>query len=231
LAAQERAGTPVETDCGLEGVRVVSEEAETAAMACDGAGRALRFMGERGFKPPKPVTIRIAGRFPARYTEAKNPDGSPKYHLEDVYGFYETDTSEVFMKTFAEFSKLPPDSMAMGMAPTRELYASYVAHEVAHHVSLLGYRGQGKMPRVQTEFLSYVAQMETLAPTVREELLRRFKAAGGGSIDSAGQIGELIYSMDPQGFMIKSWVFFKGPEGAKTLDDIMNGRLAEPVTF
>jgi hypothetical protein len=185
-------------------------------------------MEKEGWPLPKPLTIRIADRFPERYYQAVNADGSPKYDLDNVYGFYESDTAEVFMQTYAQFSKLPADRMIMGMRPSPELYASFISHEVSHHIAVLAYRGSGTIPRVQTEFISYTVQMETMAPAVRKEALQRFRAEGKEPIDSSDRIDELYYSMDPQGFTLKSWLFFRSPEGAGILNSIMNGRLAAP---
>jgi hypothetical protein len=218
-------------DCGLSGVTVFSEEPESVAPACSGFARAASFMRERGYTSLKPLTIRVAARFPEHYYQAVNPDGSPMYDMDNMYGFYESDTAEVFMKTYAQFAKLPADRMLYGIAPSRELYASYVAHEAAHHISILGYKGAGKIPRVQTEFISYAAQMDTMEPGLRGEVLKLFSADGGRPFPGEDSISEMQYGFDPQGFTVKSWLFLKDPAGTDTMDKIMTGRLSEPTGF
>ncbi|NTV34529.1 MAG: hypothetical protein HGA50_14730 [Deltaproteobacteria bacterium] len=60
-----------------------------------------------------------------------------------MYGFYETDSDEVYMRSWKHFSGLPADRLLMGMTPSQGLYMTYFAHEVGHHVRQIRTHGVG----------------------------------------------------------------------------------------
>ncbi|MBI5623347.1 MAG: hypothetical protein HY924_06175 [Elusimicrobia bacterium] len=215
-ASSQPAG--VRSDCGSSWVTVVSDEASSLPAACEGFSRAERFMAERGYPMKARLTIHVLDRFPESYRKI-----SPI--IDNVHGFYDTDTDEVYIKTFRVFAKTPPDATPLGVAPSRELWTSYIAHEAGHHISIRAYAAAPKLiPREQGEFISYALQLATMAEPQRKELVRRFKAEGRTAFESADQIQLLLHDMDPQGFAVRSYLFFITPAGEKALTDFMSAR-------
>ncbi|MBI5240744.1 MAG: hypothetical protein HY926_09750 [Elusimicrobia bacterium] len=206
-------------DCGSPWVSVSAQTPEDAALACQGFKRALRFMAEQGAAPKTPVNIVIADRFPERYA---------KYGVDNMHGFYDTDTREVHMKSYRRFAQTPPESTPLGVAPSRELLVSYIAHEVGHHISVQAYAGAAKLiPHAHGEFISYSLQLATMEESLREELVRLYRMDGRGGFGSTDQINMTIHDMDPQAFAVKSYLFFTAPEGKAALRGMLAGTVPD----
>jgi hypothetical protein len=188
-------------------------------LACQGFNRALRFMAEQGVAPKVPLRIVMAERFPERYQ---------KYGVENMHGFYDTDTREVYIKSWRRFAQTPAENTPLGVAPSRELLVSYIAHEAGHHFSVQGYGAAPRLiPRAQGEYISYSLQLATMEGGLREELMRRFRERGRGGFESVSEVSLTLHDMDPQGFAVKSYLFFTAPAGAAALRDMMAAQVPD----
>lgn len=213
-------------DCGSEWVSVLAQDEETAALACEGFRRALGFMKARGYEPKSKLKIIAADRFPDRYREQVGD------LIDNMHGFYDTDTREVYMKSLAWFMKSDPANTPLGVGPSRELYVSYFAHEAGHHLSVQAFaKAPALIPRPHGEFISYALQLDTMAEGLRADILKRFEASGGGAFSSVDSINAFAHDADPQTFAVKSYLFLKGPEGEKTLRGFMDGSIQAPPSF
>ncbi len=117
-AARVERGLPggaKEYDCGSAEVSVVSEDEESAALACEGFQRARRFMAERGHRAGAKLSILVAERFPERYRKQVGD------LIDNMHGFYDTDTREVHMKTLGRFLRTPAERTPQEVGPSREL--------------------------------------------------------------------------------------------------------------
>ncbi|HAH07402.1 MAG TPA: hypothetical protein DCM05_12935 [Elusimicrobia bacterium] len=215
-----------EADCGSEWVSVVSQDEETAALACEGFRRALGFMLARGYQPKSKLTIIAADRFPDRYREMVGD------LIDNMHGFYDTDTREVYMKSLRWFMESEAERTPLGVGPSRELYVSYFAHEAGHHLSVQAFaKAPQLIARPHGEFISYALQLETMAEGLKNNLFKRFEAAGGGAFSSVESINGFAHDADPQSFAVKSYLFLKGPEGEKTLQGFMDAKIEPPAAF
>ncbi|MEK7744578.1 MAG: DUF6639 family protein [Elusimicrobiota bacterium] len=218
-------GKPREYDCGSGEVSVFLEDVESAALACEGFQRARRFMAERGYRAKDRLRILVAERFPERYRKQVGD------LLDNMHGFYDTDTREVHMKTLRRFLRTPADRTPQGVGPSRELYISYIAHEAAHHISVQAYARAPKLPpRAQGEFISYSLQLETMAEPLRREIVRRFRASGGSAFSGMEAVNDFSHDADPGGFAVRSYLFLKGTDGEAVLRAFMEGKI-EPSGF
>lgn len=206
-------------DCGSPLAAVSAAAAEDAASACQGFKRALRFMAEQGAAPKTPVKIIIADRFPQRYD---------KYGVDNMHGFYDTDTREVYLKSYRRFAQTPPENTPLGVSPSRELWVSYIAHEVGHHISVEAYAGPARLiPHAQGEYISYSLQLATMDAGLREELVSRYRKDGRGGFESADQINMTLHDMDPQAFAVKSYLFFATDAGKAALRGMLAGKVPD----
>ena len=206
-------------DCGSPLVSVSAGTPEDAALACQGFKRALRFMTEQGAAPKTPVKIILADRFPERYA---------KYGVENMHGFYDTDTHEVYLKSYRRFAQTPPENTPLGISPSRELLTSYIAHEVGHHISVQAYAGTARLiPHAQGEYISYSLQLATMDAGLREELVGRYRKDGRGGFESPDQIGMTLHDMDPQAFAVKSYLFFATDAGKDPLRGMLAGKVPD----
>lgn len=213
-AAPRRPPPRVTRACPDSGATVTADVPEDAALGCEGAGRAARFMAARGFAAKQPVRILLVDRFPERYA---------RHGVENMHGFYDTDTREVYLKSLRRFLKTPPDAVPLGVAPTRELLVSFVAHEVGHHISIEAYAKAPRLiPRAHGEFISYALQLATMERSAREDLLERFRKEGGAAFAGVEQITLFMHDVDPQRFALKSYLFFATPEGSRALGEMIN---------
>ncbi|MEK9144614.1 MAG: DUF6639 family protein [Elusimicrobiota bacterium] len=214
-----------EYDCGSGEVGVFSEDAESAALACEGFQRARRFMTERGYRAGAKLRILAAERFPERYRKQVGD------LIDNMHGFYDTDTREVHMKKLGRFLRTPAERTPQGVGPSRELYISYIAHEAAHHISVQAYARAPKLPpRAQGEFISYSVQLETMAEPLRREIVRRFQASGGSAFSGVEAVNDFAHDADPGGFAVRSYLFLKGTDGEAALRAFMEGKV-EPSGF
>ena len=203
---------------------MVSQDEETAALACEGFRRALGFMLARGYQPKSKLTIIAADRFPDRYREMVGD------LIDNMHGFYDTDTREVYMKSLRWFMESEAERTPLGVGPSRELYVSYFAHEAGHHLSVQAFaKAPQLIARPHGEFISYALQLETMAEGLKNNLFKRFEAAGGGAFSSVESINGFAHDADPQSFAVKSYLFLKGPEGEKTLQGFMDAKIEPPA--
>jgi hypothetical protein len=117
-------------------------------------------------------------------------------------GRYDSRTKEIQILPFdAAFKASVEERPAFGVPMTRDLWRSYIAHEMAHAVAD-AYFASGVSHLTAGEYIAGVVQLMVLPDGAREEVLENFRKVAGW--DSASEISALYYLMAPGAFAIKS---------------------------
>ena len=177
-----------ELRCDGADVRVWAADLEDAAVACDGARRAMAFLASLGLATDTVIELEMQPKLP------------PGLRASAV-GCYNRRTHRVTVLTYAEFLKrgtwfeVPVD---------RELHRSAVAHEVAHAV--VGCQpGEAGLALPAHEYMAYAAMFGTMEPALRERVLANYAGTG---FDNDAQINSLMYAFDPMRFGANAWKHF-----------------------
>jgi hypothetical protein len=88
---------------------------------------------------------------------------------------------------------------------TRDLWRSYIAHEMAHAVAE-AYFAAGVAHLTASEYIAGVVQVMMLGDAAREEVLENYRKVAGW--ESASEISAQYYLMAPGPFAIKSYKHF-----------------------
>jgi Family of unknown function (DUF6639) len=121
-------------------------------------------------------------------------------------GRYDARTKEIQILTFdAAFKASVAERPAFGVPMTRDLWRSYVAHEMAHAVAD-AYFASGVSHLTAGEYIAGVLQLAVLPDGAREEVLENYRKLAGW--ESAGEISAQYYLMAPGAFAIKSYKHF-----------------------
>jgi hypothetical protein len=206
-AETSRAGAePVaERRCDEGAVVVRSPSNADAATACDAASRAIAFLGSQGLQAPAEVAVEIAPKLP----EIAGPSAVGCYLMRE---------ERVVVLTYAAFRQVGD---WFGLPIDRELYASLIAHEVAHAVAACNFAA--KHPPVEaTEYIAYVAMLSTMQPELRSRVLGKFP---GNGFEEEIEINAMVYMLDPMRFGAQAYRHYLKPgNGREFLRAVVEGR-------
>ena len=202
--------------CGSRWISVYSEEPENNELVCQGFRQGRQFMEALGYHPKKPINLFVVKKFPEKLGVAE----------ADVHGCVDMDTLDIYMTPFRLFSQLSPDKTLMDVGPGKELYISYVAHEVNHPIAAQNYADTSKkLPKVQAEYIAYASQLATMDEALRQEVLKRFRDKNWDPFEGPSDITLDYHDMNPNGFAVKSYLYFQTPEGKKLVHDYINAKI------
>ena len=178
-------GAATEYRCEIPNVRILGNDPRSAALACDGAKRAVAFLSAQGLDVSSMIDIELVAQL-----ANKGAAG----HL-----MVSSKTARVL--TYSEFLKF--GEWLRGQIDP-EIYRALVAHEVAHVVAAHNF--QVPRPTVQAhEYIAYVTTFATLNATQREVVLRRIP---GDGFETAQQMNTTIYLCDPMRFGAEAYRHF-----------------------
>ena len=121
-------------------------------------------------------------------------------------GRYDARTKEIQILPFdAAFKASVEEPPAFGVPMTRDLWRSYIAHEMAHAVAD-AYFASGASHLTPGEYIAGVVQLMALPDRAREEVLENYRKVAGW--ESASEISAQYYFMAPGAFAIKSYKHF-----------------------
>jgi hypothetical protein len=121
-------------------------------------------------------------------------------------GRYDARTKEIQILPFdAALKASVAERPAFGVPMTRDLWRSYVAHEMAHAVAD-AYFPSGVSHLTAGEYIAGVLQLVVLPDGPREEVLENYRKLAGW--ESASEISAQYYLMAPGAFAIKSYKHF-----------------------
>ena len=136
-------------------------------------------------------------------------------------GLYNAETDQIELLSYPQARCQTADDPLFGMAMTRPLYESVVVHEVSHAIVEQNLSTRRPTSRVVHEYIAYAAQLTSMAPDLREEILRRYDQPAYADVN---EMSWVYYEMDPSGFGVKVYRHFRAThDPAAFLQDLLNG--------
>ncbi|MFO1327402.1 MAG: DUF6639 family protein [Rubrivivax sp.] len=205
VAAQGVDADPAETRCqAAPAVVLVDAGALEQRLVCDGAARALRFLGDAGLRLPELTRVHLVDEMPGEMAGR-------------AVGCYLRDTRRVMLLRWSAF-EATGHWLRWPVEPA--LYRGAAAHEMAHAV--VGCHVDDRaLPVTAHELVAYVTLFATLDADLRERVLARF---GGHGFDTPLQINPIVYVADPLQFGADAWRHYRRQrDGAAWLRDVVAG--------
>lgn len=183
--------------CGAGRVEL---EASTATptdlrLACEAVSIGVEFLRSLGFDSDVPVRLKVVDELPAQHGIA-------------LLGQYDPKVSEIRILSLSQFLLACADHPPFGCPLTAEIYRSFVVHEVVHALTDLALAGR-VIPRLQMEYLAYVAQLASLPDALRERVIA---ASGVGGFEREDDINAFVYFAAPNRFGIMCYLHYLRPE-------------------
>jgi hypothetical protein len=185
-----------------------SENRDDADTVCLASLQTVSFMTSHGFDTSTPISISIEETF------VVHPSAQ-------VIGQYDSRTMEVSVSSFArccELAKKRPIFRLKKMS--RELYKSFIVHEVAHAIAQSNFTIEHPS-KVAQEYIAYTIQLATMEPALRNHILSAFDNA---AFAADKEISELFLALAPETFAVKAYKHFQAPEhGTAFLRRLLTG--------
>ena len=190
------------------------------AAACEGFVRAVGFFAQFGYRTEQPVTIQFTHSVVLRVNDAKGHEtfvGGTR-----VVGQYEVASQRVTMTSLS--APWLRQRLYFKLRYDRELLVSVLAHESAHALSKAFYRYPlNPDVHAQEEYIAYAAQLSTMTPVKRKQVLARFPT-GRWTFSHEQSINDLVHGMTPHAFGVMSYTHFNGSGGGRAfLERIYSG--------
>jgi len=172
--------------CEGQRVAVQTRHPEAVALACDGAREAAHFLdGLNLFAPQTPILIELVRRLP--------PDVR-----RDAVGVYAMRSQRLLVLELPVFLAR---RTWMGVATSRTLYRSVVAHEVAHAL-VAAHLGARALASAGHEYLAYVTMLASMDAVLRDRVL---SALPNDDLQHDAEINDLRYALNPARFGVESY--------------------------
>lgn len=190
-------------------VVVFSSNSEDANTACEAANSAKLFLQELGLVQERHLRIEII---------EKPNDEIPIR----AYGCYNHRSKIVSVLSYGDCAQVALERLPYGLALTREMYKSFIVHEVGHAVVEENRLG-GSVSRLAHECMAYITQFGAMTTILRKQILDRFEHL---SISSLTELSTLTYLMSPDVFAVKCYKYFLNQSDKKAfISDLLVGRI------
>lgn len=156
-----------------------------------GAHKAIAFFQQHGFAVKRSIRVRVHDRA---------IHGYPKH-----IGLYDTRATEVALLSPDQAARATVVDKPFGMEMDRALYASFVAHELAHAI-LDQHADQHPVSLLAHEYIAYVAQFSTMDDKLRDGILARYPLQGFSDLS---EVSAIYYALDPCAFGVKAYLHFR----------------------
>jgi len=163
---------------------------------CLAARKALTFLVSIGLEMRGRVTIKLVDRFMG--------DAS-----DHAIGQYDSRRHEISLLSYDAALKASREQPAFHLPMSRDLWHSYVSHELAHAAALQHF-APGVPTFTSSEYIAAVAQLATLSPTTREGIFQNYRDVE--AFDNENEISHLYYLMNPCMFAVKAYLHYLKPE-------------------
>lgn len=193
-------------ECACHGAKVKSRLKEDALNACEGAGRAIKFLEDLGLAIPPDITIEIVDAMPAAVAPS-------------ALGAYMKDERRILVLQYAvlqerrEWYRLPVD---------HEVYRGVVSHEIAHAVSSHNFR-ISEPSMLAEEYIAYVTLLSTMAQAQRRQIINLY--TDEATCSEAGLHDVSVYMIDPVQFGVNAYRHFLRQANRRSfIEAILDGR-------
>jgi hypothetical protein len=190
-------------------VDVTATSPEERRLACSAAGDAIQLLDRCRIPLRKPLQVQIM-------SEVRHPLGG------SIFGLFDTKRERVLIAQEGNIPALVKDT-PYAMLPQREFYRSLIVHEVVHGVMHQNLK-RPATTHAAYEYPAYALQTESLAPNVRDALLKSFDQA---AIASKSLFNDTVLFFDPYFFAVSAYHHFKGSaNGCAHLTALLDGEVA-----
>lgn len=188
-------------------VEVQTRHPEVVALVCDGAREAAGFLDGLNLAAPQtPILIELVRHLP--------PDVR-----RDAVGVYAIRSPRLLVLELPVFLAR---GTWMGVATSRTLYRSVVAHEVAHAL-VAAHLGARALASAGHEYLAYVTMFATMDGPTRDAVLA---AVPGEGFTQDTEINDLRYALDPMRFGVEAYRhWLRQPDGERFLRRVIDGQV------
>lgn len=171
------------------------------------------FMRSHGFDVDIPITVTVV-------------EAAVEPHNARVIAKYDATTSAISISAFNHCCQMFRSDCIFGEKMSRELYRSFIAHEVAHAIAQNNFRIPH--PSVAAhEYIAYLVQLATMEQALRNRILGRFNHE---PFTGDQEISELFFALGPEIFAIKSYRHFaKSGNGDAFIQRLLNGHFRSPA--
>ena len=171
-----------------------------------GAAKAREFLHAHGIRVRRGIRLKLHGQ--------RMPLGPS--HI----GLYSAETDQIELLSYAQARRQTTDNPLFGLPMTPALYESVVVHEVSHAIVEQNLSTR-LTSRVVHEYIAYAAQLSSMAPDLRREILRRYGQPAFADVD---EMSWVYYELDPSGFGVKVYRHFLAlRDPAAFLQDLLSG--------
>jgi len=206
-AAQTLIAGADEFPCAGTRIVVVAKSKYDYEGICLAARNSLAFLASIGLALDTRTTIRISDHFGCE-------------GCNHTIGQFDPRSGEIKLLSYEAALMASYERPAFRVAMSRPLWHSYVSHELAHAASLRHF-ALGVQTFTATEYIAAVVQLATLAPTMRNDILRNYSDVA--AYDNEVAISHLYYLMNPCMFAVKAYLHYLKPEnGPKFIDRLIH---------
>ncbi len=196
-------------NCAGIDVQVSGGPARDRRLVCGGASKALTFLRTQGFGPRAIIRIRLHDRPITDYRE----------HI----GLFDAHSGVIDLLTLGQAQRQCARVSPFRTRMDETLYESFVVHEVTHAI-VAQQPSDRPVSRLAQEYVAYSAQLATMAPAKRAQILGRYslKAFAG-----AQELSATYYALDPSSFGVKAYLHFASlSEPAAFVRGLVTGAIA-----
>ncbi len=177
-------------------------------MVCDAVADTAKLMSDLGFNTSAHLEIEVLD------------DASRSLHPIPIIGLFNTRVRRVEIVDYATHLAGTGLGRPFGLDPSRELYYSFVAHEVSHAYTHENTRFT-RLSTVSHEYIAYVVQFSVMPAELRKSILERIDVP---AFSCDEEISEIYLNLNPSYFAVKIWRHFIKPENGKVyINAILNG--------
>lgn len=150
----------------------------------------------------------------------------PRNGQHNLIGFYDSRSNKIALLNYdAALAASQRSSPAFGVLMSPIIWRSFVIHELTHAAVQTKF-ASGVPVCSATEYIATVAQIATLPPAERNEIIRNYSGLSG--FEKPGEITNLYYMIDPSKFSVKAYLHYSKPEnGLQFIKRILQEGLSE----
>lgn len=192
--------------------RIYGASSNQAEAVCRVLIRAKAFFANCGITQTVPVDIHIVGQLRGDFENALLGTCSPS-------------EGRIELLSRADFRERLVEDGALAVIPPKELYDSFIVHELAHALYFQTVNGKPQC-RAANEYIASSMQIAFLTEESRDAFLDSFGPLPDGSLD---RFNEFVLALDPLTFSANAYLHFIRPEnGCQFIRQVISREVTFP---
>lgn len=218
LSTFANAGTVENGACGFPDVRLIGATADERESTCDAVTKISALFATVGIATHPKMILTFKDNVTL-------PVSSPKEKPTSVYGYFDSDTNEIFMTHFAA-KRQKQNRKPWGFEWNDELAASFLLHEISHLMTIQ-YMGDREKSISHTwhEAVAYSIQFELMSPTLRTAITEKVGLAETDVFEHPAHVYAMVYRADPEVFAVKAYNSIRKMGGMPFLKNLFDGKV------